>query len=51
MTVTITYIDGKKETFRNVLDVFNQDRDYRLPINGGGFVLIPKSVVRKLEGS
>jgi len=50
MTVTVTFTDGKKQTFRKIVDVFNQDRDYRLPILGGGFVLIPKSSVRLLEG-
>ncbi len=50
MKVTVTYTDGKKETFTAVQDVFNQDRDYRLPRFNDTFVLIPKAVVRKLEG-
>jgi hypothetical protein len=49
MTVQVQFTDGKKQTFRGVRDVLNQDRDYRLPFEKGGVVLIPKHAVRLLE--
>ncbi len=51
MTVTVHFTDGKKQTFRGVRDVQNQERDYRLPKEGGGnpTVLISKATVKYLE--
>ena len=51
MTITVFFTDGKRETFRRVLDVLNQDREYRMPslARDGVTVLVPKASVKWLE--
>lgn len=51
MTVFVHFTDGKRETFRRVFDVKNQDREYRLPSldKDGSTFLIPKANVKWLE--
>jgi len=51
MIVVVHFTDGKRETFHNVEDVRNQERDYRLPRSesSAATILIPKASVKWLE--